>query len=333
MLRRIIFLAAILSSALAPASAQEAIPVFSQTVPLDPRDLKVQRVGELEFRGGIALRSTDPRFGGFSGIHISTDGASLLAISDRGNWLRLALRYDRGGRLIGAADAEIGALIGENGQALSGADADAEALAVLPDGSMLVAFERRHRILHYPEASPPFSKPPTIFPAPEGLDQAPPNGGLEALTHVGRGFFVAIAERLSAGGGAVAAWVGRGGLWEPFAYVRKPGLRVTDAALLPRGDLLILEHRYSAETGSVVRFVRVPRSAIAPGRRVEGRELALLEPPLTTDNFEGVAVRRGAPGEALVYALSDDNFNPLQRTLLLMFAIKEEETAPPAPPQ
>lgn len=331
MLRRILLVLALSLPGFA-AAAQEAISVFSQTVPLDPRDPKIRRAGALEYRGGIALRSTDPRFGGFSGIHVSTDGTSLLAISDRGSWMRLALRYDRAGRLVGAAEAEIGALIGEDGNALSGADADAEALAAMPDGSLLVAFERRHRILHYPEANPPFSKPPTAYAAPEGLMQAPPNGGLEALTHMGRGFVVAIAERLSAGGGAVAAWVGRNGLWEPFAYVRKPGLRVTDATLLPRGDLLVLEHRYSAETGSVVRFVRVPRNAIAPRRRVEGQEIALLEPPLTTENLEAVSVRRGAPGEALVYAMSDDNFNPLQRTLLMMFAIKEE-SPPPDPPQ
>lgn len=315
----------------AGAGAQEAITVFSQTVPLDPRDRKAARVGELEFRGGVALRSTDPRFGGFSGIHVSTDGRSLLAISDRGNWMRLALRYDRAGRLVGVADAEIGALIGEDGNALTGPDADAEGFTVMPDGSMLVAFERRHRILHYPEANPPFSKPPTEYPTPESLQQAPPNAGLEAIVHMGRGFIVAITERLSAGGGAVAAWVGRNGLWEPFAYVRKPGLRVTDATLLPRGDLLVLEHRYSIETGSVVRFVRVPRNLIAPNRRVEGQEMALMEPPLTTDNFEGVSVRRGVPGEALVYVMSDDNFNPLQRTILMMFAIKEESPPPTAP--
>jgi hypothetical protein len=332
MLRRILFIAFLALSGFA-AAAQEAISVFSQTVPLDPRDPKALRVGELDYRGGVALRSTDPRFGGFSGIHVSTDGRSLLAISDRGNWMRLALRYDRAGRLAGVAEAEIGALIGEDGNALTGAAADAEALAVMSDGSMLVAFERRHRILHYPEANPPFSKPPTVYSIPEGLERAPPNGGLEALTHVGRGFVVAITERLSAGGGAVAAWVGRNGLWEPFAYIRQPGLRVTDMALLPRGDLLVLEHRYSAETGSVVRFVRVPRNLIVPRRRVEGKEMALLEPPLTTENFEGISVRRGAPGEALVYVMSDDNFNPLQRTILMMFAVKEESPPPTPPPQ
>jgi hypothetical protein len=328
MLRRI-FLLSFFALFAAAATAQQPVAVFSQTVPLDPRNPAAQQAGELEFRGGIALRSTDSRFGGFSGIHISTDGATLLAISDRGAWLRLALGYDAAGRLVAAARAEMGPLVGENGQPLAGAEADAEALAVLPDGSMLVAFERRHRILHYPEAAPPFSKRPVPFPAPEELEQAPPNGGLEALAHMGRGFLVAIAERMTAGGGTLAAWVGRGGVWEPFAYARKPGMRVTAAGLLPGGDLLVLEHRYGAAAGSVVRFVRVARNAIAPRRRVEGRELALLAPPLTTENFEGIAIRRGEGREALVYVISDDNFNPLQRTLLLMFALKEEE--PPAP--
>lgn len=332
MLRRIALIFAVAAFAGA-ACAEQPVAVFSQTVPLDPRDPAMHRVGELEYRGGIALRSTDARFGGFSGIHISTDGATLLAISDRGAWLRLGLRYDKAGRLAGAARAEMGALIGEDGAPLKGTEADAEALAVLPDGSMLVAFERRHRILHYPEASPPFSKPPVLFPAPEGLEEAPPNGGLEALTHVGRGFLVAIAERMTSGGGALAAWVGRAGVWEPFGYVRKPGFRVTAAGLLPAGDLVVIEHRYSAASGSVVRIVRVPRNAIAPRRRVEGRELALIEPPLTTENFEGVAVRRGEGREALIYVISDDNFNPLQRTLLMMFAVREEMVPPPPEPQ
>lgn len=316
------------------AAAQQPVAIFSQTVPLDPRDPAARRAGELEYRGGIALRSTDPRFGGFSGLHVSTDGSSLVAISDRGAWLRLRLGYDKTGRLVRAARGEMGALIGEDGLPLTGDSRDAEALAVMPDGSMLVAFERRHRILHYPEASPPFARPPAPFPAPAGLAEAPANGGLEALVHVGRGYLVGIAERVTAGGGALAAWVGRGGVWEPFGYVRKPGFRVTAAGLMPAGDLLVIEHRYSAASGSVARFVRVPRNAIAPRRRVEGRTLAEIAPPLTTENFEGVSIRRGDRREALIYVISDDNFNPLQRTLLMMFAAPEEDPpAPDKPPQ
>jgi hypothetical protein len=56
---------------------------------------------------------------------------------------------------------------------------------------------------------------------------------------------------------------------------------------------------------------------------LEGRVIAEFLPPVTVDNFEGVAVRRGEDGETLVYVLSDDNFNPDQRTLLLMFELGE----------
>ena len=37
----------------------------------------------------------------------------------------------------------------------------------------------------------------------------------------------------------------------------------------------------------------------------------------------GNDARRGPGGEALVYVLSDDNDNPLQRTYLLMFELIE----------
>lgn len=52
-----------------------------------------------------------------------------------------------------------------------------------------------------------------------------------------------------------------------------------------------------------------------------GLSEAELKPPLTMDNFEGLALRQGQDGETLVYFLSDDNFSSAQRTLLLMFAL------------
>jgi hypothetical protein len=38
--------------------------------------------------------------------------------------------------------------------------------------------------------------------------------------------------------------------------------------------------------------------------------------------MEGIAVRRGVNGEIFLYIISDDNYSPLQRTLLLMFEVK-----------
>jgi hypothetical protein len=51
--------------------------------------------------------------------------------------------------------------------------------------------------------------------------------------------------------------------------------------------------------------------------------IARLEGSLTVDNMEGIDSRQGPGGETLVYVLSDDNANPLQRTYLLMFQLIE----------
>jgi hypothetical protein len=62
---------------------------------------------------------------------------------------------------------------------------------------------------------------------------------------------------------------------------------------------------------------------VRPGAVLKGREIAEIRLPHAVDNMEGVAARRGADGETLIYLISDDNFNALQRTLLLMFALEE----------
>jgi hypothetical protein len=42
-----------------------------------------------------------------------------------------------------------------------------------------------------------------------------------------------------------------------------------------------------------------------------------------SSHYPGIDARRGTGGETLVYILSDDNANPLQRTYLLMFELIE----------
>lgn len=194
---RNIFVAGLIALFVAPAEAEQPVAIFSQAVSLDSRGPSVLKAGQLTYRGGIVLRSPELRFGGFSALHVSADGSTALAISDRGAWLRFRLRYDAGDHLVGASDARMGVLIGENGKALMFLDTDAEALAVLPDGSMLIAFERDHRILHYPAASPPFSKTPVRRSVPAAIKNAPANFGLEALAHIGEGRLVTYPKRWS----------------------------------------------------------------------------------------------------------------------------------------
>ena len=50
-------------------------------------------------------------------------------------------------------------------------------------------------------------------------------------------------------------------------------------------------------------------------------ELAQITPPISIDNFEGLAVFPEEKGGAIIYILSDDNFSPFQRTLLQQFRL------------
>lgn len=301
------------------AAAVDAVPLAVEAVPLNPENELQVRAGALRYRGGIAVRSPDKRFGGFSGLAVDADGRRLTAVSDRGARFRAQIRYGDAGRLTGLAAGRIGPLRGPDGRPLRGLDADAEALAFLPDGAALVAFERRHRILRYPAGRNALSGRPERRGAPAGLAAAPSNGGAETLAHIGGGDLLVLTEGLAHGSGAFAGWVARKGRWRPVAYARTGGFRPTDATALPNGDIAVLERHYSPATGVSARIVSIPRAALTADRPIRGRELLYLAPSMTVDNFEGIAARRGPDGKTVLYILSDDNFNPRQRTLLLMF--------------
>ena len=59
-----------------PAAADDAVPLAVEAVPLNPENDMQVRAGALLYRGGIAVRSPDERFGGFSGLAVSPGRAA-----------------------------------------------------------------------------------------------------------------------------------------------------------------------------------------------------------------------------------------------------------------
>lgn len=49
------------------------------------------------------------------------------------------------------------------------------------------------------------------------------------------------------------------------------------------------------------------------------RKLAEMDSQMTVDNFEGIAVKEMPDGRTRLFIVSDDNFSPAQRTLLMVF--------------
>lgn len=135
----------VFSSFASPASDAKvkgtAVDVAAHVVPFDHLDPERQIVGRLRYLGGLNLLSTDQRFGGLSALDVSADGNTLVALSDRGHWVRAQPMYSRG-RLVGIRNVTMGPLVGPGGR-------DAEALARSDDGAMIVAFERSNRLFRY----------------------------------------------------------------------------------------------------------------------------------------------------------------------------------------
>jgi len=311
-----------------PGAAQSDLPLRVTALRFNPEDKAQETVGRLRWRGGLAVTADDARFGGFSDWLLAADGAAFTAVTDAGSWLTARLTYDRAGNLNGVTAASLGALRDPRGLLLSGKSGqDAEALTRLADGSLLIAFERDHRLLRFaPGASGGgLAGLSEIVAPPPGLQNLAANGGIEALLALPDGRLLAFTEGHKVGDNYLVYLREASGQWRSLA-LRPSGLFVpTGAALLPSGDVILLERRFTLLGGIGSRLSRIPLTAIHPGAVLEGEEIAELRAPLTLDNFEGVAVHKAEDDSPRLTLLSDDNFSPLQRTLIVQFELLGED--------
>ena len=314
----------------APVKVGPEITVTATPVPLDPANpAKTALDGGFTYAGGLALTSTSTsRLHGLSDLSVTTDGR-LTAITDEGDVFEAKIQLDPAGKLTGLADTKLWPLKGLDGQPLRNKQqADAEGLAVLPNGDRLVSFERDHRIWLYPAqadggwgAPRPAPKPATVFPDNEGMEaiSAYPTAGADAYLVGGEEGEVWLCK-LSADCKSLPPQSGPDFTWGLTGFSPFQGAAV---ATLHRG--------YDPVRGwrSVVRFISDP--TLPPARQRTAAALH-IEGAMPRDNFEGVSVSAapaGAPaGATRIYLISDDQaIGANQRTLLLAF----DWVAPPLP--
>jgi hypothetical protein len=286
--------------------------MHAERVALDPNRPALRRVGALTYLGGVALRSDDPAFGGLSTLAVSGD--RFMLASDGGNILSFRMGADWRPR-----DARLRPISGGPATGWRKSDRDVEAVAVdATAGRYWAAFENDNSVWRYgPGAAIARARPPA-------MRSWPVNGGAEAMARLPDGRFVAIAE--SVRGGAKGTRAGlifagdpvEGAPAAAFSYRPRRSYQAADMAVLPDGRLLVLERRFSLPFRWSSRLALI--DGVRPGAIVAGRTVALLEPPLLSDNFEGLAVTR--EGDAtIVWLASDNNQMPIQRTYLLKFQL------------
>jgi hypothetical protein len=267
---------------------------------------------------------------------MSTDGRGLLAVSDAGSWMTADVVYE-GTRPTGLKGARIGPLLDRSGRPLKNKrEQDAESLTLLDgtlqNGTVLIGFERLHRIGRFPVRKGEIGAPSGYLKLPADARAMRENQGIEALAVLQggarKGMIVAFAERLTRGSGYHTGWIwGAGGNGEAqkFQLEDIDGFNITDAAGLPDGSLVVLERYFRWTEGVRMRLRLIPASEVAPGARTAGRVLFEGGSSYEIDNMECLAVHKGATGETVLSLMSDDNFNAfLQRTVFLQFTLAKE---------
>jgi hypothetical protein len=309
----------------APTHVQiEATPITS----FDNRDSSLTRFGALEFRGGLVLTSSNPAFGGISAIHVEPDGSRFVAITDRGSWLRGLIVY-RDGRPTGITDAEMAPILGSDGKPLAARGwYDVESLTER-DGMLYIGIERVEQIVRFDYRRDGLSARGQPIPVPPDFKTFAYNKSLECLASPPQGSplagdLIAVTERSLDKAGNLRSFLLAGDTVTRFSVKRTDDFDVSDCTILPPGDLLLLERRYSPARGVAMRIRRVPLADIKADVVADGRSMIEADLGYQIDNMEGIAVHRPAGGETIITLVSDDNFSVIQRNLLLQFAVVGE---------
>jgi len=316
-------------------------PVPVTTTPHNLSRLKTispQHYGKLIYRGGIQLTSSAKNFGGFSGLHITSDGTSLLALSDRAQWLRATLDYDDAGALIGASNAMMAPVTNADGNPLPTQLADSEGLDV-SGNEILISFERSPRIDKYSLDEDGIIRFKQSVMSFGDIASLRSNKSLEGVTRINDHTIIATIERrfkqhpkkqtsnnITINAARVNISTKAYDRRNPdenrafFSITPTPPLEITDIGHLD-GTLYLSERYYSRKRGLQVRLSSTEVKNLSLEIPAITKTLADFTLLQNIDNFEGLSVHTTHDGRTILYIISDDNFSTRQKTLLLMFEV------------
>jgi len=303
------------------------IDMVTLPIALRPQFPDDDAAGKLRYRGGIFLKSRDERFGGISGLMVSEDGSRMMAVSDHGYWFTGELLY-KNDRLSGMRNARLAPMLDGAGKPVTGNGADAESLTgeQFAKGTIYVSFERDDRVSAYSfdDGGPKAAARNVALPS--DAKRVAVNGGIEGLALVNPQTLLAVTEDYRDRKGDFTGWLIPLNETDPddasVVFVRASGgYHPTDLARLPDGDVLLLERKFTLDRGAAMQLRRISKSRVKPLAVLDGEVIARLDVNYSIDNMEALAVRQDATGKTLVYLMSDDNYNGLQRTVLLMFEL------------
>lgn len=235
---------------------------------------------------------------GVSALEVSEDGNAYVAISDRGWWV--TGRFERrGGIMTGASIDRIEPIIGQDGFPVTarrvGDWADSEGLAIAPDGTAWVSFERWAHVWRFDEE---FGEAQWIKDHPTFRDHAD-NWQLEAAAVAPDGTVYVFSEKPLLDGFPIYR-LGNDDLWVIDGYLPEQDVfAIVGADFAEDGSLYLLERKLVVGLWWQNRIRRV---------RLDGTEDVILWTGQRGEyeNLEGISVWEDEKGLRLTL-VSDNN--------------------------
>lgn len=306
----------LLLSASAARAPDSGSVVRFERIALDRDRPDLKDFDQIELLGAWRMTSNNPFFGGISSIRVRN--GAVLALTDAA----YVLEFPFDGR---QAEAELKARQLPGIYTSPEPDRDSESMVTDPaTGKMWVGFEFSNTIRRY---SPDLGAKEG-WVAPPAMKTWPTNQGPEAFVLLPDGHFLLFSEASPGPDGSAEALIfpgdpiKNGKKTTRFYYKPPHGFSPTDAALLPDGRVLVVNRHFSIFDGVAAILTIIDPRTIRKNRAVPSRIVATLRPPLRIDNMEALSVEQ-IDGRTILWMASDDNFNPLQQTLLFKFALKD----------
>lgn len=265
----------------------------------------------LDLRTTYHWQSSRAEFGGLSGVTLSENGTHITAISDRGT-IFLA-NVERNNGIISKISVYARHVLQDgDGNPPSQFLQNAEGLTIDPDGSIHVAYEGWSRVWTYMH---PDSLPKWLHVWDRFWDLIG-NSGFEALAQDDRGHLYVISEQAKQN--AFPVFIYDGKVWAEGVSIPKiDDFQISGADFGPDGALYVVERKFSWIRGFATRVRRLELNA----NRII-KDARLLDSPFgEMDNSEGIDLWQDVDGTTIVTLLSDDNFSPLQKTLVTEFEL------------
>jgi hypothetical protein len=324
------------STAPAPSSAFRSIEVTAAMKAGMISARPFELIYALEYATNRTDKGVPETFGGLSSMLFSSKVVNKLqfeVISDQGHFgvLEAPDAMAATPQTQGTSSVIMLPTRGPDGAPLTGSsDVDSEGMARTPEGRM-ISLERNHRLLRITDGAAFRGQATVPGPALTGFEGLEPNGGMEALTALPDGRYLASAEYGRADQGPEAKlkppfWIFSLNQKGPIApignFQNTGGFGVTEARVMDN-DLWLLKREYDVTTKvNKARLERCPLAGVMAGVPVCTLELA-LEPPFVMDNYEGMQIfKQAGTGDLYFYILSDDNFSAEQRTIMLAFRLR-----------